>query len=229
MKKKVYKCSYCGSDVLKYASYVEGRNLQFIYCNRECKDKHQSEIGRGPNNPNYRSGSTLETRCKCGEEKDYRSSKCSRCSGKSTPIGKPKLDLEEIKILIANSASFLEASNKSSYSRQYLTRIVEEYSIDISHFKVCSFRPYKYDEIFCSKIKRQNATVKKYILENKLIDYICSGCGQEPLWNGKELVLQLDHINGNPLDDRFENLRFLCPHCHSQTETFTGRNSRNVR
>jgi hypothetical protein len=45
-------------------------------------------------------------------------------------------------------------------------------------------------------------------------------CGQGPEWNGKTLVLQLDHENGDCTDNRLENLRFLCPNCHSQTETF---------
>lgn len=40
----------------------------------------------------------------------------------------------------------------------------------------------------------------------------------------KELILELDHINGIRNDNRLENLRFLCPNCHSQTPTFKGRN-----
>ena len=44
--------------------------------------------------------------------------------------------------------------------------------------------------------------------------------------NGKPLVLQLDHINGISNDNRIENLRFLCPNCHAQTESFAGRNKR---
>ena len=43
-----------------------------------------------------------------------------------------------------------------------------------------------------------------------------------------KLTLQLDHINGINNDNRKENLRFLCPNCHSQTDTFAGRNLKNI-
>jgi len=39
-------------------------------------------------------------------------------------------------------------------------------------------------------------------------------------WNGKSLVLHLDHINGDQNYNVRENLRFICPNCHSQTETY---------
>jgi hypothetical protein len=45
-----------------------------------------------------------------------------------------------------------------------------------------------------------------------------------PNWNNKGLVLQLDHINGVHNDNRVENLRILCPNCHSQTDTFCAKN-----
>ncbi len=45
--------------------------------------------------------------------------------------------------------------------------------------------------------------------------YVCE-CGQLPEWNGVVLTLEIDHISGEWLDDRPENLRFLCPNCHSQ-------------
>lgn len=62
--------------------------------------------------------------------------------------------------------------------------------------------------------------VKQIILQEKLLNYVCKECGQNDLWNDKKLVLQLDHINGIPTDNRIENLRFLCPNCHSQTESY---------
>jgi 5-methylcytosine-specific restriction endonuclease McrA len=63
--------------------------------------------------------------------------------------------------------------------------------------------------------------IKKYNLK----DYKCSYCGISE-WNGKELSLHLDHINGINNDNRLDNLRFLCPNCHSQTDTYCGKNKK---
>lgn len=54
--------------------------------------------------------------------------------------------------------------------------------------------------------------------------YVCEECGIGPKWNGRDLALPIDHKNGDRDDHREENLRFLCPNCHSQTPTFAGRN-----
>jgi DNA-binding transcriptional ArsR family regulator len=69
-----------------------------------------------------------------------------------------------------------------------------------------------------SALKRR--LIKEGVLENK-----CLWCGIHT-WRGRELVLQLDHVNGDSSDNRRENLRLLCPNCHSQTETFCGKNNK---
>jgi predicted RNA-binding Zn-ribbon protein involved in translation (DUF1610 family) len=52
------------------------------------------------------------------------------------------------------------------------------------------------------------------------VPYVCNECGCEPVWNGRTLVLQVDHMNADRFDARKENLRFMCPNCHSQTENW---------
>lgn len=79
------------------------------------------------------------------------------------------------------------------------------------------------DELFTENNVHSRSAVKKRILKNNLIPYKCEQCGQGPLWNGKKLVLVLDHINGIYNDNRLENLRFLCPNCNAQQETFCGK------
>lgn len=73
----------------------------------------------------------------------------------------------------------------------------------------------------------QNTTkLKERIIAANIIPYECAICGNKGEWQGQKLVLQLDHINGKHFDHRKENLRFLCPNCHSQTHTFSGRNKK---
>jgi hypothetical protein len=85
-------------------------------------------------------------------------------------------------------------------------------------------------------LDRQNEpaweTVWKYYVryrEEKGMPYQCDtkGCicqRDRPQWNGTDLVLQLDHFDGNQADHRPNNLRFLCPNCHSLTPTYAGKN-----
>lgn len=63
-------------------------------------------------------------------------------------------------------------------------------------------------------------------------EHKCTGCnGTTHLYKGEEkpIPLQIEHINGNHFDNRLENLTFLCPNCHSFTETYCGRNIKNGR
>lgn len=65
--------------------------------------------------------------------------------------------------------------------------------------------------------------VREGVLEEK-----CYECGITE-WRGQKLRFRLDHINGKNRDHRRENLRFLCPNCDSQTDTYCGRNSAGDR
>lgn len=71
--------------------------------------------------------------------------------------------------------------------------------------------------------KHTRSVLRRCILKHNLLPYKCDICGVTE-WNGKTLSLELDHINGKNNDNRLENLRFLCPNCHSQTSTYGSRN-----
>lgn len=67
---------------------------------------------------------------------------------------------------------------------------------------------------------------KRRLLRDNILANECAVCGIKGIWNNQPLSLQLDHINGNNKDNSLPNLRLLCPNCHSQTETFAGKNNR---
>lgn len=69
-----------------------------------------------------------------------------------------------------------------------------------------------------------HGSMRRIVIKDNLIKYACAICGNDGTWLNQKLVLQLDHINGNASDNRLENLRFLCPNCHTQTTTFGNKN-----
>lgn len=94
---------------------------------------------------------------------------------------------------------------------------------------------------FCGNNKCQHDYARKQAIDLKIAGtsstkrflsdtrgYKCEECGISE-WNNKPIVLDLDHINGNCNDNCLENVRLLCPNCHSQTNTFKIRNRGNGR
>ena len=79
------------------------------------------------------------------------------------------------------------------------------------------------NKIFIENCPYTPKVVRQLIFRSKIIDYKCAVCGIDK-WNEKEIRLQVDHINGKNNDNRIQNLRFLCPNCHSQTNTYCGKN-----
>jgi hypothetical protein len=81
------------------------------------------------------------------------------------------------------------------------------------------------EEVLAAGRRRNRNHVKRRILLAGLKAARCEECGRAD-WRGKPLSLELHHINGDGLDNRLENLSLLCPNCHSQTDTWGGRNRR---
>lgn len=66
------------------------------------------------------------------------------------------------------------------------------------------------------------------LLREGLLKNKCEKCGIGPDWQGESLTLELDHIDGDNKNNELSNLRILCPNCHSQTETFGGKNIKKI-
>jgi hypothetical protein len=127
----------------------------------------------------------------------------------------------------------------SGGSHYYLSRRIRALGLDTSHFTGQGHNRGKAqprlppESFLVRKPAGSNRTGAKY-LRRALVesgrDYRCEMCGQTDDWFGAPLVLHVDHIDGEALNCQPENLRFLCPNCHSQTpsycRTFTARERR---
>lgn len=133
----------------------------------------------------------------------------------------------ELEQIIQQSNSFSEVIRKLGYStssgdniKTLKRRIAEfEFDIDISHFKSVKPMSRTEENIFVENSTASQATLRRWYIKGNYTPYICAICDQEPIWQGKELTLILDHINGTNNDDRLENLRWVCPNCNQQLDT----------
>jgi hypothetical protein len=147
---------------------------------------------------------------------------------------------EMLRPIIASSLSFAEVLRRlglkqTGGSQSNIKRLVQKYGISTDHF-LGQGRNRGDEHKGPRKILAEEILIlrdplahheKAYKLRRAMIEsgipFRCAMCGMEPEWNGRPLMLTIDHINGCRYDNRKENLRFLCPNCHSQTPTF-GRN-----
>lgn len=118
-------------------------------------------------------------------------------------------------------------------SHTHISRRIKVLGIDTSHFLGQGSnrgpdhrgpKPLTCDQVFV--LRKSGYRQKARILRKALLEsgrpYGCEGKGCILLdeWLGRPLVLHVNHKNGDWLDDRAENLEFLCPNCHSQTPTY---------
>ena len=76
------------------------------------------------------------------------------------------------------------------------------------------------EELFVINSQYNQSALRRIVKNEKLIPYECANCKNNGFWMEQKLSLQLDHINGINNDNRLVNLRWLCPNCHTQTDTY---------
>jgi len=148
------------------------------------------------------------------------------------------IDDETFKMLVKNNSNWTDLflacgyAGYNSEQKKIVFMRLEELGLDINHFEN-DVTPI--DKIFVadSQYKFSDGIKKRMLCDFDRV-YECAACKNEHfkkcdgvlMWNNKEIVLQLEHKNGNNTDNRLENLEFLCPSCHSQTSTFCGGNGK---
>jgi hypothetical protein len=152
-----------------------------------------------------------------------------------------ELDETELRAAVAESESLAGVMRRlglpdNSTSRRTVKKYAATYGLTAAHFTgqghyrgQPSYNRKSADDILRRLepgASRTRRTQLHRALQEKGMPYVCEQCCTGDLWQGQRLVLEIDHINGDRLDNRIENLRYLCPSCHSQTRTFAGRDPR---
>lgn len=155
-----------------------------------------------------------------------------------------KYTFEYLQPYVESSRSFSEMARQLNLSPNggssaYLSKVVKKLGLNTKHFYTSAWRssvekkghiPRKTADDILVFSPSKDVKTKTFLLVRALIEigrkYVCEICNIKPEWNSLPLTLQVDHCNGNVFDNRRENLRFICPNCHSQTATYGYKNAK---
>jgi hypothetical protein len=137
-----------------------------------------------------------------------------------------KITEQELVEAIKNTGSMAQASDSLGLAFSTFKRYAKRYNLyDASNQagKGTTKVKKKLEDVFSGKEHLVTSQLRVRLIREGYKTHVCESCGINE-WNGKPISLELDHISGIRFDNSLENLRLLCPNCHSQTHTFRGRN-----